>query len=188
VKIGYEINKKVYCELSGLNPRQLYDLKKNRKPTKRFTYGDCIPEYVRFRTKQFQEFHEAMKGVRVNLMEKEEYPFILPWGLHLTIAKGGIHSNEKNMIVEPRANEVLMDADIGSQYPWSIIKRGLFPSHLSSAWLHGYRQSFEKRIHFKKLGKDKSLGEEQGRKFKGLSEMLKLALNGGGWPIRPSFI
>lgn len=180
VKIGDEINKKVYCDNTGLTTRQLYDLKKNRKPTKRFNYGDCIPDYVKFRTKSFQEFHERMKKVRVNLAKKEEYPFIIN-GLHLLIAKGGIHSNEKNRIIEPKRNEILMDADIGSQYPWSIIKRVLFPSHLSKAWLIGYKDRFEKRIVHKNLSKDKSLGAEQKRKHKGLSEMFKLALNGGGF-------
>jgi len=179
VKIGDEINKKVYCDSVGITTRQLYDLKKNRKPTKRFTYGECIPDYVKFRTKPFQEFHERMKKVRVNLAKKEEYPFSIN-GLNLLIAKGGIHSSEKNRIVEPKWNEVLMDADIGSQYPWSIIKRGLFPSHLSKAWLIGYKDRFEKRIAFKQMIK-KALREEEKRKMKGLSEMYKLALNGGGF-------
>lgn len=181
VKLGDEINKKVYCDLTGISARQLYDLKKNRKPTRSFTYGDCIPEYVKFRTQAFQNFYERMKKVKVNLMQKEEYPFVIPGGLYLTIAKGGIHSNEKNRIVEPRWNEILLDADIGSQYPWSIIKRGLFPSHLSKPWLIGYKNTFERRIAFKGKIKDKSLGEAEKRKMKGLSEMYKLALNGGGF-------
>lgn len=180
VKIGDEINKKTYCDLTGLSTKQLYDLKKNRKPTKKFTYGDCIPSYVSFRTPAFIRFYEKMRKVRVNLVEKEEYPFKVQ-NLDLLIAKGGIHSSEKNRIVEPKDTEILMDADIGSQYPWSIIKRQLFPSHLSSAWLTGYKSSFEKRINFKKLSKDKSLGEDEKRKFKGVSEMLKLSLNGGGF-------
>jgi len=86
VKIGDEINKKVYCELTSLTTRQLYDLKKKRKPTKRFNYGDCIPDYVTFRTKPFQEFFEKMKKVRVNLAKKEEYPFSIN-GLHLSLLK-----------------------------------------------------------------------------------------------------
>lgn len=179
VKIGDEINKKVYCDLSGVTAKQLYDLKKNRRPTKKFTYGDCIPSYVTFRTKPFQEFYEKMKKVKVNLTKKEEYPFTIN-GLHLLIAKGGIHSSEKNRIVEPKWNEILMDADIGSQYPWSIIKRGLFPSHLSKPWLVGYKSTFEKRIAFKQMIK-KAVSQEEKRKMKGLSEMYKLALNGGGF-------
>lgn len=178
VKIGDEINKKVYCDLTGLTPRQLYDLKKNRKPTKRFTYGDCIPSYVTFRTKPFQEFHEGMKKVKVNLAKKEEYPFSIN-GLHLLIAKGGIHSNEKNRIVEPKWNEILMDADIAGQYPHFIIKNGLFPSHLGKQWLVGYSRAREVRLEYKKKSQDKLLPSGQKRRFKGLSDSYKLAVNGG---------
>jgi hypothetical protein len=180
VKLGDEINKKTYCDLSGLNIRQLYDLKKNRKPTKRFTYGDCIPDYVSFRTPYFQEFFNRMKKVRVNLSAKEEYPFLLPSGLHLTIAKGGIHSNEKNRIVEPKGSEVCMDADVGSQYPHSIIKRGLFPAHLGKAWLVGYTGTRNRRLEYKGAIKNES-DKAKKRKLKGLSETFKLALNGGGF-------
>jgi len=74
-----------------------------------------------------------------------------------------------------------MDADIGSQYPWSIIKRKLFPSHLSTAWLVGYESTFKKRISYKKLAQNPDIPKRDKRKYKGLSEMLKLALNGGGF-------
>lgn len=180
VKLGDEINKKVYCDLTGLDARKLYDLKKNRKPTKRFTYGDCIPDYVQFRTPDFRAFYERMKKVRVNLAKKEEYPFSLPSGLHLTIAKGGIHSNEKNRIVEPRGNEICMDADVGSQYPHSIIKRGLFPAHLGKAWLVGYTGTRNRRLEYKSAIKNETDPRKK-RKLKGLSETFKLALNGGGF-------
>lgn len=180
VKIGDEINKKIYCELSGITPNMLYELKAKRK-TKRlpkgFTYGDCIPSYVIFKTKPFQEFLERMKKVRVNLKEKEEHPFVYN-GTHYMIAKGGIHSNEKNRIIEPLANEILLDADIGSQYPHSLIKRGIFPSHLGKLWLVGYSEMRDKRIKYKKLLYDKSISEEDRRKYKGLSDAYKLSLNG----------
>lgn len=180
VKLGDEINKKVYCDLSGISAREVYDLKKKRKATKRFTYGDCIPKSVVFRTKHFQDFLEGMKKVRVNLMDKEEYPFIIN-GLQLMIAKGGIHSNEKNRIIEPRPNEVCMDADVQSQYPHAIIKRGLFPSHLGKLWLVGYTGTRNRRLAYKASTKDKTLPDDKKRKFKGLSETFKLALNGGGF-------
>lgn len=180
VKIGDEINKKTYMELTGVNPRQLYDLRKNRKPTKRFTYGDCIPNTVVFRTPHFQDFYKKMKDTRVNLMVKEEYPLIVN-GLQLMIAKGGIHSNEKNRLVEPQENEICMDADVGSQYPTAIIKRRLFPSHLGESWLVGYTTTRDRRLRDKAKIKDKSLSEKERTKYKGLSEMYKLALNGGGF-------
>lgn len=179
VKLGDEINKKVYCEVTGLTPRDVKELRKSRKPTKRFTYGDCIPESVVFRTPLFQEFLKKMKKVKVNLLDKEEYPLIVN-GVQLMIAKGGIHSNEKNRIVEPTDKEILRDADVGSQYPHFIIKRGLFPSHLGKAWLIGYTRNRDRRLDYKATILTVVVQAEK-RKIKGLSETFKLALNGGGF-------
>lgn len=179
-KIGDEINKKTYCEITGLSPRDVMNLKKNRRPTRKFTYGDCIPESVKFRTPYFQAFYEKMKKVRVNLSDKEEYPFIVN-GVQLMIAKGGIHSNEKNRIVEPREDEVCMDADVGSQYPHFIIKRGLFPSHLGKAWLVGYTKTRDRRLEYKDMSKNWSILESERQKWKGLTETFKMALNAGGF-------
>lgn len=173
VKIGEEINKKMYLDNTGLTEKALYDLKKNRKSTAGFTYGQCIPDYVEFKTPAFQEFHKRMKKVKVNLNEKEEYPFSYN-GTHYMIAKGGIHSNESYRIVIPPPGWILRDADIGSQYPHSIIKRLLYPSHLSSIWLKGYTAIRDKRLECKPLAK-------KDRKYKGVVEMLKYSLNGGGF-------
>lgn len=172
VKIGDEINKKVYCSITGKKENELKNLRP-RGRTKQFTYGECIPEYVTFTTPEFIAFHNVMKEKVVKLFIKEEYPFSYN-GTKYTIAKGGIHSDEKNRIVTAKDDEILRDSDIGSQYPKSIIKRRLFPKHLGESWLRGYTQTFNTRLEYKnKIKLD--------RKYKGLSEMYKLALNGGGF-------
>ena len=188
VKIGDEINKKVYMGLSGLNERQIMDLKFQRGVTKRFTFADCIPKYVKFKTPEFQRFHELVKDkvVKMNSDGKKNkktgnfFPFHYN-GTYYMIAQGGIHSREKNRIVVPTDNEILMDADVGSQYPHFIIKQGLYPSHLGRAWLAGYTQTRDKRLVIKDKLKDYKEGSEEYRKQKGLAEMYKLALNGGGF-------
>jgi hypothetical protein len=172
VKIGDEINKKTYMELAGIeDPRKLYDLKKNARRKTKFTYGDCIPSYIEFKTPHFQEFHKRMLNVKVDLTKKVGYPFSYN-GTSYIIAKGGIHSTEANRIVEPRENEKCEDADVGSQYPHYIIKNGLYPGHLGKHWLVGYTRTRDKRLVAKK-SKDP--------RMKGVAEMLKLALNGGGY-------
>lgn len=173
VKIGDEINKSVYLKNAGITKKQLKELLETRKSRAGFTYGDCIPKYVEFQTLAFQEFFERMKLIRVNLNETEEYTFEYNKTRYL-VAKGGIHSNEKNRIVIRKTGWLLLDADIGSQYPWSIIKRKLYPYLLGLLWLVGYRGTFDKRFEYKPLGKTI-------RKYKGLADMLKLALNGGGF-------
>lgn len=180
VKIGDEINKKVYMQLSGIDdPKKLYDLKQGRK-TRKFTFGDCIPPYVKFKTDAFASFHKRMQSIRVNLVKKETFDFSYN-GTHYTIAKGGIHSKEKNRIIIPNEDEILLDADVGSQYPHSIIKRQLFPSHLGKNWLVGYTGTRDKRLMYKSKAKDPATLEELVRIYDGLSNTYKLALNGGGF-------
>jgi hypothetical protein len=180
VKIGDELNKRGYCIRANVNEAALYELKKNRRSTAGFTYADCIPDYVQFKTPAFQEFFERMKPIRVNLREKEEYPFEYN-GTRYMIAKGGIHSNEKNRILIPAEDEYLEDADVGSQYPNALRKRKLFPSHLGPGWYENYGVTIDTRIDFKDKSNSSEYSSEERRKYKGISEMLKLALNGGGF-------
>ncbi len=96
-----------------------------------------------------------------------EYKFTFN-GSTYTIALGGIHSIDPPRIIRPKVNEILIDADIGSQYPNAINKRELFPAHLGKEWLIGYKDIIQKRILAKK------------NKQINISEAYKLALNGGG--------
>lgn len=178
VKIGDELNKRSYCRRAKIDSKKLYDLKRDRKSTAGFTYGDCIPEYVEFQTHEFREFHESVKNMRVNLMEKQKFPFTYN-GTTFVIAKGGIHSTEKKRRIIVGEDEQCEDADVGSQYPCALDKRGIYPSHLGPFWNEGYRENIEVRITFKEKGSNKQ--DPHWRKWKGLSDMYKLALNGGGF-------
>lgn len=179
VKIGDRINLNGYCKLEGITESQVYEKKRKRKATKGFTYGQCIPSYVTFKTPEFQVFFERMKKVRVNLATKDKFPFQYNKTKYV-IAKGGLHSIDKRRIIEPLDSELLRDADIGSQYPNAIVKRKLYPSHLGPNWLVNYNGQIITRLANKKKGTDKTLEERLQNKFKGLGEMGKLALNGGG--------
>jgi len=181
VKIGDELNKLGYMQLKGIkDPKKLYELKRNAKRKTKFTFGDCIPNYVHFRSAEFIAFYDRMAKEPVKLVKnkkkgKKEATYHFTYnGTNYTIAQGGIHSNEKNRLIEPQDNEVLMDADIGSQYPNAIYKRKLYPSHLGPEWLTMYGNTIKRRIGYKKRGKDD-------KRAKGIAEMLKLSLNGGGF-------
>lgn len=177
VKMGDEINKSVYMKSTGIGDRRtLKDMKLRAPRTKPFTYGDCIPDYVEFRTREFKQFYDQMKKEKVKLNDKKrKYPFTYN-GTTYVIAKGGIHSTEKNRIVEVTADEFCEEADISSQYPHSMIKRQLFPLHLGKPWLVGFTQSRDRRLEYKDL--IKATGD---MKYDGLAYMFKFALNGGGF-------
>lgn len=178
VKVGDEINKKGYLELTGIDKNHLYTLKKNRRSTPNFTFGDCVPKYVSFKTKEFNDFYASVKNIKVNLGgTKQEFPFTYK-GTKYTIAKGGIHSGESNRIITPLEGEIIIDLDISSQYPSSIVKRGLFPSHLGKKWLVNYKAQLLERLEHKRLSKDKSLSEKERKMHSSKEKGMKLSVNG----------
>lgn len=181
VKIGEQINLHGYCRLKGIKAEEVYELKKKRKPTRPFTFGKCIPEYVKFETPEFNAFYEGMKKEKVLLRKKVEYPFSYK-GTKYVIAKGGIHSVDAARILISSEDATYEEYDVSSQYPSAIVKRLLYPSHLGEEWLVNYKYQIVGRLDHKRLSIDKTLSEDQRRIHKGLSEAAKLSLNGGGYP------
>lgn len=179
-KMGEQINLVGYCKLKGIKQEEVYELKKKRKATKPFTFGQCIPEYVKFQTPQFQAFYESIRKTRVILHKKLEYPFSYN-GTSYMIAKGGIHSKDPKRILMPGTGWFLRDADVGSQYPNAIVKRRLFPRHLGEEWLINFDNTIHERIADKKASKAKDVDPEQKRILEGLAEAKKKALNAGGF-------
>lgn len=172
VKIGDELNKLGYLNRTGIRKEEL----RNRPKTfKEFTFKDCIPDYIEFKTDKFNVFYNSIKGVKVNLKEKQEFNLELN-GTIYTIMKGGIHSQDKARRVEPKDNEILRDADVGSQYPNAIRKRKLKPRHLQDAYFDTYVNNINIRLEAKAMYK-----KTKDPKYQAIQEAYKLALNGGGF-------
>lgn len=111
-KMGEQISMYKFCKRKGIRQEDVYEMKKNRKQTKPFTYGKCIPDYVTFQTREFQNFFKQMKDIRVNLFKKVEYPFHYK-GTTYTIAKGGIHSMDPKRVIDVPPGSKLVDIDLG---------------------------------------------------------------------------
>jgi len=172
VKIGAELNKKVYMELARINEQQLYGKVKDRKTRTGFYFKDCFPDYIEFKTKEFQEFFKKLGNTKVNLNEKQEFSFTYK-GATFMFAKGGGHSTDKPRIINIPPGYLLLDADVGSMYPNSIRKRNIFPSHLGPKWNEAYVLNIPKRLEAKK--KYKETGE---KKYDNFQECFKLVMNG----------
>lgn len=172
VKIGAELNKIVYKQLAKINDAQLYAKVKERKTKTGFYFKDCFPEYMEFQTKEFQDFFKALGNTRVNLNEKQEFPFKHK-GTTFMFAKGGGHSHDTARIVKIPKGYILIDADVGSMYPNIIRKRGIYPSHLGPKWNEAYVLNIPKRLEAKK--KYKETGE---KKYDNFQECFKLVMNG----------
>lgn len=178
VKIGEAVNLQGYMKESGKNWKQLYESKKNRKK-KDFSFGDCIPKYVKFKSTEMQTIRKQVEPVRVNLGgAKQEFKFRFA-GLEYTIAKGGIHTENLPVLLQSTDTYKLIEFDAGSQYPCAIVKRGLYPAHLGREWLVNYKRLIEKRLDAKKKGKTDT-------RYKGIAETLKVSVNGGGFGMTNS--
>lgn len=171
VKIGERFMLNNYCEKNNINQ---YDLKPVIYKDK-FVYGDCFPEYVTFKTKKFNDFINSFRNKEVDLENKQSFQFTVNLTTY-TIAKGGIHSEDTERLIIPNENQILRDADVGSQYPNAIRKRKLFPRHLNVSWLDNYTSVIERRLFAKKEFK-----KTNDYRFKSFDEMYKLALNGGSF-------
>ena len=66
---------------------------------------------------------------------------------------GGLHSSEKSVCHRADANTILVDRDVTSYYPFVILNQGLYPKHLTAAFLTVYREIVERRLDAKTQAK-----------------------------------
>lgn len=177
-KMGEQINLHYFCKLKGIKEVDVYEMKKKRMPTRPFTFGKCIPDYVQFQTKTFKEFFEIMKKTRVSLTTKKEYPVHYN-GTTYTIARGGLHSVDPKRIIVPPPGYKLIDVDLGSQYPGTLVRRSLYPKHLGVEWLQNVLERMTDRIRSKKKSKTKGISPAEKAELEGNAETLKKVLNAG---------
>jgi hypothetical protein len=178
VKIGEEWNRLDYMKAMGITEE------KHTFPTKVvYPYGkkfkQFFPKTMKFKTPALKEFIKDL-GEQFVLAEKQEFPIVIGKTKY-TIAKGGIHSTEKNRAIITPPGYIYRDADVGSQYPNSIVKLEIYAPHLKKLVLEQYKGKIELRITYKNQAKEfksKNLTLEA-RKFESIQGLLKLCLNGG---------
>jgi len=165
-KIGDEMIKKYYCEEKKLDP-----LKLPRKGTfrKAIYLKNCIAPYVKFKTFQLDQFLKNLKTKSLFMNEefKESINF---YGNVYSFMQGGLHTENKPKVFEADEDHLIIDWDVSSYYPATIINNGRYPAHLGKEFLKGYRKMFERRLELKPLAKTD-------KKIKGIVGALKLAVN-----------
>lgn len=172
VKIGAELNKLNYLKMSKINHKELWKRIKEKKSKTGFKFRDCFPSYMKFETKEFQDFFERLGETVVNLNAKQEFLFVHK-GVKYLFAKGGGHSQDICRIITPVEGCVIVDCDVGSMYPNIIRKRELYPAHLGTVWNEAYVSNIPKRLEAKRLYK--KTGE---KKYDNFQECFKLVMNG----------
>ena len=91
-------------------------------------------------------------------------------GLMHTMAKGGLHSESKPGIIIPKANEIILDADVSSFYPAILVELGIYPEHLGKDFYHIVNDIMQQRLKAKVLKKEDP-------KMALKAEALKIAIN-----------
>jgi len=83
-----------------------------------------------------------------------------------TLGIGGLHSTEKNMVVVPKYDELLINKDVASYYPNIIINQELSPESVGKDFIPAYKEIVKKRLAAKKSGD------------KVTDKVLKIVING----------
>jgi hypothetical protein len=131
-----------------------------------------IPPGTTFRYKPPAFLKFKTEALRTKLAEIEQAAFVIDTngspieppalsGAVIRIASGayrmgigGLHSSETCIAHYADDDTVLMDVDVASFYPYIILNCGLFPKHLTDAFLKVYRDIVDTRIAAKKRGDD----------------------------------
>ena len=79
---------------------------------------------------------------------------------------GGLHSSESCVAHWADDEWMVMDVDVASFYPYIVLNCGLFPTHLTEAFLKVYRSIVERRLAAKRAGD------------KVVADALKITING----------
>lgn len=172
VKIGDNINKKIYKNLTG----KKY-IEKGGTKRRSLKINDCISDIIKFETPELNSFFNTIKEFIFYpeyVKENSGWEFMLG-NLKISFGFGGIHSIDKPRKIEADDNYIILDRDVGSMYPARILNRKLYPEHLGPEWLKGYKWIHDERIYkWKKLAKKDKVAAAY-------SEVYKLAMNGGGF-------
>ena len=154
-QIGEAIVKKRVEEITGKSVSRV-----ETKPG--FTFRYPVPDWMKFETPALQEFLEQVRATNFILGSngKVESPPSLNdvrvtlGGMEYSVGIGGLHSTEKNRVVQSDEKFILIDADVASQYPSIIQLMGLYPKSLGSDFLTAYRGIMDERLAAKKRAKE----------------------------------
>lgn len=160
--IANRILEKIHSEATGLKIKDFKNLRTERKFVK---FDWIVFKDITFITPEFDTLLEEVKS---HIYYKDQ-PFfskkITFHGKTYKIGVGGLHSEDDPKVFEETEDMYIIDADIGSMYPATVINNNLAPEHLGKKFLRSFTQIRDDRL------KEKELGN------KTKSEGLKLILN-----------
>lgn len=149
-KIGEELVLKLYSEATGLNP---YDVKKMRSERLKITLKECIFDYIKFETPEFNNLLSLFNSKVITETKGAIAESVIFKGFKYDYGTGGIHGCIKPGVYDSDDEYIIIDADVSSLYPSIAIVNRLYPEHLGDVFCDVYENGIVKpRLAAKKAG------------------------------------
>lgn len=199
--IAKTLFRKWYCSRAKTSMSNIKEAKAEYVPTlpNQINTGDIIFEDIGFKTPEFQSAFQRLLNTPIVWYAKEEkYDFrrgesgkdneivFKLNGVTYAYGLGGVHSEDYQYpgIFFPDDDEIMLDADVASQYPSVILNRKVHPAYLDENHFYEmYRTLVEARIKAKKrakqLAKSGQKDSEEYIRCKQQADSQKIVINSG---------
>lgn len=147
-----------------------------------------VPDFIRFNSCQLQDVLRLIETLTFDLdgngspdMPKALAASSVTFGAMVCkLGMGGLHSTEKSVSHCANDDTVLVDVDVESFYPRTILNQRLTPAHLGDSFLSVYEKIVTDRI---KAKHESALAKKEGRNdeataHKKTADSLKIVING----------
>lgn len=176
--IANRLLEKFHSEATGLH---IKDFKWLRTARKYIPFNQVVFDEIHFHTNTFDKLLEEVK----DFVYYQEQPFfsksVMFDGIKYKMGVGGLHSVDKGAKFTETDDEYLIDADIGSFYPATLINNQLSPAHLGPKFLKNFITLRDDRIIAKKK---KDMTPAEGLKIV-LNSAIGKTLNKDHWLYDP---
>ncbi len=151
-KIGDYLNLSNYIKKTGKTKEELYHDK--RESYKQLIYlKNVLPLYTKFKTDILNNLLNKIRQTSINIGNDEFHEKVTIGYTTYVLGLGGIHSEDKPRRIIPNENQILRDGDVGGQHPCAIVRRKIYPRHLSEVWYEQIKDTIDKRKPLKILAK-----------------------------------
>jgi hypothetical protein len=173
--IANRLLEKFYSESTGL---KIQDFKNLKTPRKIIQFKDVIFDNIKFETEELNTFLTNLREFIIFYKDDEAVnPFkktLIFRGLKINLGVGGIHSDDRPALFKQTDESYIIDCDIGSMYPTTIINHNLSPAHLQKNFIVKYKEIRDLRLEAKK---NKEIAKAEGLKTTLNSTFGKTGMN-----------
>lgn len=149
-KIGEQLILDLYCKAVKKDKK---DVRKWRTVRESINFGDCIFNYIKFESEQFNNFLEKLKQKVIRSTKGAFSRSVIYKGFRFDYGTGGLHGCIKPGIYESDDDHVIIDSDVASLYPSIAIQNQLYPEHLGKIFCSVYENEIVRpRLEAKKRG------------------------------------